>query len=336
MKVIELQSFGIEGLHSSEHPIPEPGPGQVLIKMKAASLNYRDLLMVLGKYSRKLPLPIVPISDACGEIMALGEGVSRVRKGDRVAPLFFPDWISGDPTPERTQTALGAAHGGCLQEYMVLHEKSVSKVPRHLSDEEVATLPCAALTAWRSLFVEGKIKAGDSVLIQGTGGVSIFGLQFAKMVKAEVILTSSSDEKLEKGRSLGADHLINYKVHEKWYKTVQEITGGRGVDHVIEVGGAGTLFQSLMSLRPGGHVSIIGVLAEASMDTPITAMISKQARVVGISVGNRDHFEEMCRAIEIDQLKPVVSHVLPFDQAIEALKLMEQGGHFGKICLKYS
>ncbi len=335
MKVIELQSFGIEGLKQADYPVPEPGPGQVLIKMKAASLNYRDLLMVLGKYSRKLPLPVVPISDSCGEIAAIGSGVTRVKTGDRVAPLFFPDWISGEPTPERTQTALGAAHGGCLQEYLVLHERSVSKVPGHLSDEEVATLPCAALTAWRALVVEGKIKPGDKVLIQGTGGVSIFGLQFAKLAKAEVILTSSSDEKLAKAKALGADHLINYRDHQKWYKKVQEITEGHGVDHVIEVGGAGTFFQSLMSLKTGGHVSIIGVLSESTGEIPITAMISKQAHAIGISVGNRDHFEDMCQAIAMDQLKPVISHVMPFDQAIEALRLMEKGGHFGKICLKY-
>lgn len=335
MKVIELQSFGLDGLKIVDTAIPEPGPGQVLLKMRAASLNYRDLLTVLGGYSRKYQFPLVPLSDGCGVVEAIGKGVRRVQIGDRVAPLFYQDWISGDPAPEVTQTALGAGYGGCLQEYMILHERSVSQVPEYLSDTEVATLPCAALTAWRSLAVEGKMQPGERILIQGTGGVSIFALQFAKLAQAEVILTSSSDEKLAKGKALGADHLINYKVHEKWYKKVQEITAGRGVDHVVEVGGAGTLFQSLMSIKPGGHVSIVGVLSQDANEAPIFAMISKQARVQGVSVGNRDHFEGMCRAIDLGKLKPVISHVLPFEECVDALKLMQAGGHFGKICLQY-
>ena len=335
MKVFELQSFGLDGLKRVDNPIPQPGRNEVLLKMKAASLNYRDLLTVLGDYSRKYSFPLVPLSDGCGVVEAVGADVSRVQTGDRVAPLFYQDWLSGTPTPELTQTALGAEHGGCLQEYLVLKEHSVSKVPAYLSDVEVATLPCAALTAWRSLAVEGKMQPGERILIQGTGGVSIFGLQFAKLANTEVILTSSSDEKLAKGQALGADHLINYKKHEKWYKQVQAITAGQGVDHVVEVGGAGTLFQSLMSIKPGGHISIVGVLSQDASAAPIFAMISKQARVQGVNVGNRDHFESMCRALERSQLKPVISHVLPFEDCVEAFELMQSGTHFGKICLQY-
>lgn len=335
MKVFELQSFGLDGLKLADRPIPTPGPNEVLLKMKAASLNYRDLLTVLGGYSKKYSFPLVPLSDGCGVVEDVGAGVSRVKTGDRVAPLFYQDWLSGTPTPEVTQRTLGADYGGCLQEYMVLKEHSVAKVPAYLSDVEVASLPCAALTAWRSLAVEGKMQPGERVLIQGTGGVSIFGLQFAKLANTEVILTSSSDEKLAKGQALGADHTINYKTHEKWYKQVQAITEGQGVDHVVEVGGAGTLFQSLMSLKPGGHISIVGVLAQDANEAPIFAMISKQARVQGVSVGNRDHFESMCRALERSELQPVISHVLAFEEGVAAFELMQSGGHFGKICLQY-
>jgi NADPH:quinone reductase-like Zn-dependent oxidoreductase len=329
MRAIELQNRnGIDNLVLAERPVPTPGPGQVLVRMTAASLNYRDYATVtLGQ----VPLPLVPCSDGCGHVEAIGAGVRRVRVGDRVAPLFFQGWLSGAPTPELLGTALGGPIDGTLQEYMVLSEQGVARVPEHLTDREVATLPCAGLTAWRALVVEGHLKAGDTVLVQGTGGVSIFALQFAKAHGAEVIVTSSSDAKLERAKRLGADHLINYATTPEWSKPVHELTGGRGVDHVIEVGGANTLAESLRSVRLGGHVSLIGVLSGYAQELSIPEMFRTNARIQGVTVGNRDHFEDMCRAIAVNRIHPVVDRGFALAEARDAFRLMEAGGHFGKI-----
>jgi NADPH:quinone reductase-like Zn-dependent oxidoreductase len=329
MRAIELQNRnGIDNLVLAERPVPTPGPGQVLVRMTAASLNYRDYATVtLGQ----VHLPLVPCSDGCGHVEAIGAGVRRVRVGDRVAPLFFQGWLSGAPTPELLGTALGGPIDGTLQEYMVLSEQGVARVPEHLTDREVATLPCAGLTAWRALVVEGHLKAGDTVLVQGTGGVSIFALQFAKAHGAEVIVTSSSDAKLERAKRLGADHLINYATTPEWSKPVHELTGGRGVDHVIEVGGANTLAESLRSVRLGGHVSLIGVLSGYAQELSIPEMFRTNARIQGVTVGNRDHFEDMCRAIAVNRIHPVVDRGFALPEARDAFRLMEAGGHFGKI-----
>jgi len=329
MRAIELQNRnGIDNLVLAERPMPAPGPGQVLVRMTAASLNYRDYATVtLGQ----VPLPLVPCSDGCGRVEAIGAGVRRVRVGDRVAPLFFQGWLSGAPTPELLGTALGGPIDGTLQEYMVLSEQGVARVPEHLTDREVATLPCAGLTAWRALVVEGDLKAGDTVLVQGTGGVSIFALQFAKAHGAEVIVTSSSDAKLERAKRLGADHLINYATNPAWSKPVHELTGGRGVDHVIEVGGANTLAESLRSVRLGGHISLIGVLSGYVQELSIPEMFRTNARIQGVTVGNRDHFEDMCRAIAVNRIHPVVDRGFALAEARDAFRLMEAGGHFGKI-----
>jgi NADPH:quinone reductase-like Zn-dependent oxidoreductase len=331
MRAIELQNAtGIENLTLVNRPVIQPGPGQVLVRMAAASLNYRDLATVtVGQ----MPLPLVPCSDGCGRIEAVGPGVQRVAPGDRVAPLFFQGWLSGAPRPELLGTALGGPIDGTLQEFMLLSEQGVARVPEHLSDREVATLPCAGLTAWRALVVEGHLKAGDTVLVQGTGGVSIFALQFAKAHGARVIATSSSDEKLERARALGADHLINYARTPEWSRPVLEITGGRGVDHVIEVGGANTLAESLKSVRLGGHICLIGVLSGYTQELSIPEMFRSNARIQGVTVGNRDHFDDMCRAIAANGIHPVVDRAFPLEESQAAFRLMAAGGHFGKIVI---
>jgi NADPH:quinone reductase-like Zn-dependent oxidoreductase len=333
MKVIEIPQYGIDNLRVAERPDVQPGPGQVLLRMKAATLNYRDLLTVNGGYGGSYKLPLVPLSDGCGEVIGVGSGVTRVKVGDRVATLFFQNWIGGEPSREGLMSALGGSLDGIWRDTCVLSEQGVSKVPSHLSDAEVAALPCAALTAWRALVVEGGIKAGETVVVQGTGGVSIFALQFAKACGAEVIVTSSSDEKLARAKALGADHLVNYKKTAAWSGVVREITGGRGADHVVEVGGAGTFGQSLASIRVGGHISIIGVLAGASNDLMIPFVIGTNAKIKGISVGARQHFEDMCRAIALHKIKPVIDKTFGFAQAKEALGHMAGQGHFGKIAI---
>ncbi len=333
MKVVEIPQYGIDNLRVAERPTSEPGAGQVLVKMKAASLNYRDLATVLGGFGSLYKLPLVPLSDACGEVAAVGPGVTRVKVGDRVATLFFQKWLAGELTPEGQASALGGSLDGMWRDHALLSEQGVSKAPTHLSDAEVATLPCAGLTAWRALVVEGGVKPGETVVVQGTGGVSIFALQFAKAAGAEVIVTSSSDEKLARARGLGADHLVNYKKTLEWSKAVREITGGRGADHVVEVGGAGTLEQSLQSIRIGGHVSIIGVLAGPVKDLQIRWIMGPNAKVKGITVGSREHFETMCRAIALHGIKPVIDKTFAFGAAKEAFNHMAGQSHFGKITI---
>lgn len=326
--------YGLDNLRPIELPDPgPPGPDQVLIRMAAASLNFRDLLIVQNLYGGNFPLPLVPLSDGCGVIEAVGEGVTRVKPGDRVCPSFFPDWIAGRPTIERRLNARGGPLPGCAQAFMTMSAEAVSKVPRHLTDAEAASLPCAALTAWRTLMVEGKLAPGERVLLEGTGGVSVFALQFAKAAGAEVIITSSSDEKLEHARSLGADHTINYRQYPEWSKKVREVTGGQGVDHVVEVGGAETTKEALKCIRPGGQIGIIGVLSGPKQTLQIGAMIATCAVMRGVSVGSRDDFEAMCRAIDLHGIRPAVDRVFPLEGVQEAFRFMEAGKHFGKICI---
>jgi NADPH:quinone reductase-like Zn-dependent oxidoreductase len=335
MRAMAIQdAFGIENLKPLERDVPKPGPGQVVLKMKAASLNYRDLATVLGFGGSTKALPLVPLSDGCGEVIEAGEGVTRFKAGDRVAPSFFQGWLAGGPRPEVLGvTALGAPIDGCAQEYMCLSAEGMSKAPANLNDEEVACLPCAALTAWRALVVEGNMKAGDTVLVQGTGGVSIFALQFAKAAGARVIVTSSSDEKLERAKKLGADDFINYKATPDWAKEARRLTGGRGVDHVVEVGGADTFPQSIMAARVGGHVGVIGLLSGMSKDVNVAAIFSQNLKISGVTVGSRAHFEEMSRAIEQNDIHPVIDKRFPLADAQEAFRLMQGASHFGKIVL---
>ncbi len=324
--------FDIANLKLVDVPAPRPAAGQVLIKMKTWSLNYRDLLVVRGIYAPKLKFPFQMISDGVGEVIAVGAGVTRVNIGDRVSGAFMQAWIDGPPSDGKNHSALGGDIAGLAAEFVVLDAEGCVHVPAHLTDEEAATLPCAALTAWNALVTTGHLKAGDTVLTQGTGGVSLFALQFAKMHGARVISTSSSDEKLERMRALGASDTINYKSTANWSKRVLELTGGVGVDHIVEVGGAGTLGQSVACVRTGGRISLIGVLTGGEFN-PIPILM-KSIALQGIFVGSRTMFDEMNRAISLHQMRPVVDRVFPFSEFPQALRHMESGAHFGKIVLK--
>ena len=334
MKSYEIQAFGFESLQLVDQPEPKPGPGQVLLKMRAWSLNYRDLMVLKGQYNPKLKMPAVPLSDGVGEVVQIGQGVARVKVGDRVAAAFMPKWISGEIHEAAARSALGGGGpAGMLAEYVAISEEGVVTVPEHLSDEQGAALPCAAVTAWHALVPEGHVKSGDSVLVLGTGGVSIFALQFARLHGARVIVTSSSDEKLAKARELGAAEGINYKTTPAWDKRVLELTGGAGVNFVVEVGGAGTLGQSMKAVKPGGQISLIGVLSGGGQVNPMPILM-KNIRVQGIFVGTREMFEAMNRAITLHQLQPVVDRVFPFAEAVEAYRYMESAAHFGKIAIR--
>ncbi|MGB7290801.1 MAG: NAD(P)-dependent alcohol dehydrogenase [Thermodesulfobacteriota bacterium] len=334
MKSFEIkQPSGIDSLTLAERPDPKPGYGHALVKIKAASLNFRDLLVVKGAYSRNLPPGLVPCSDGAGEVVEIGEGVTRVKPGDRVAGIFMQTWISGELDENKAKSALGGAIDGVLAEYVLFHEDGLVRVPEHLSYEEAATLPCAAVTAWNGLITSGGLKPGDTVLVLGTGGVSIFALQFAKISGARVIATSSSDEKLERVKQLGVSDVINYRSVPDWEKKVLEITGRRGVDHVVEVGGAGTLPKSLRAVRIGGHISLIGVLTGAGEANPLPAVM-KNIRIQGIYVGSREMFEAMSSAITLNQLHPVIDRVFSFEESKEAFGYMESGAHFGKVVIR--
>ena len=334
MKAFLLKNgFGIENLAIDDVAEPSLGASQVLIKMRAWSLNYRDLMVVRGTYAPKLRLPFQTLSDGVGEVMAVGSGVTRVKPGDRVAGAFMQMWIEGEPSEQKAKSALGAAVPGLAAEYVVLHADGVVLVPKHLSDEEAATLPCAAGAAWNALVCSGNLNPGDTVLVQGTGGVSLFALQFAKMLGARVIVTSSSDTKLVRARDLGASQGINYKGTPAWGERVVELTDGFGVDHVVEVGGAGTLAQSLKAVRMGGRVSLIGVLTGAGEADPMPILM-KNVTVQGIFVGSRSMFGDMNRAIVLNKMRPIVDRVFPFRDYPHALRHMESGAHFGKIVLR--
>jgi NADPH:quinone reductase-like Zn-dependent oxidoreductase len=336
MRAIEIQNkFGLESLTLVERPDPTAGPFQALLKLRAASLNYRDLLTVEGKYNPKLPLPLIPLSDGVGEVVAIGDCVTRVKVGDRVAANFSQKWLGGEPARAKLGASLGGPLDGMLSEFRALHEDGLVQVPAHLTDEEAATLPCAAVTAWNSLINLGGLRAGETVLAQGTGGVSIFALQFAKLSGARVIITSSSDEKLERAKSLGADFGINYSTTPDWDKRAKEITGGLGVDHIIEVGGAGTFPKSLRSIKIGGHIGLIGNLSGNATEVNLVQILMQNVRIQGVLVGSRDTFEAMNRAISLHQLHPVIDRVFSFDEARQAFEYMASGSHFGKICIKF-
>ncbi len=336
MKVFELRAFGLDALTLTARPEPKPGSGQVLLQMRAFSLNYRDLMVVKGTYNPKQRLPLVPLSDGIGKVVAVGAGVSRVKIGERVAGIFMQNWLSGEISEDKARSSLGAQAEGVLAEYVVLHEDGVVGVPEHLTDEEEATLPCAGVTAWHALITEGAVKPGDTVLVLGTGGVSLFGLQFSRLAGARVIATSSSNAKLERVKQLGASDGINYKENPEWDKVVRTLTGGLGVDHVVEVGGAGTLPQSLRAVRIGGRIGLIGVLTGGGGQVNPLPILMKNVRVQGIYVGSREMFEAMNRAITVHKLRPVVDRVFAFEEIREALRYMESGGHFGKIGIRLS
>lgn len=331
MKAWRIPSFGIDRLELADLPEPQPKRGEVLVKVHAVSLNFRDLMVTVGKYNPKMHLPRIPCSDGAGEVVAVGEGVTRVRPGDRVAGIFMQNWIDGSPDAEKTRGALGGDIDGMIAEFVALHEDGVVRIPEYLSCEEAATLPCAGVTAWNAVVHAGAVKPGDTVVIQGTGGVSIFALQFAKLSGARVLGISSSDEKLERAEALGLDAGLNYREHPEWHQWVMEQTGGRGADLVVEVGGAGTFSRSLRAVRIGGAVAQIGVLTQSSEGIEIPLLLHKQVHLRGIYVGSRSHFEEMHRAMSQNAMKPIVDEVFTFEKFPEALRRMEAGSHFGKL-----
>lgn len=337
MKVYEIQGeFGLEQLKVAERPVPIPGSGEVRIKMRAASLNARDLGVVNGFYNSNLNKSLIPVSDGVGEIVALGEHTSRFKIGDRVSGIFTQSWISGEPTQDNWVSSLGSPLDGLLAEFVVLPEEGLVRVPDLLTDEEAATLPCAAVTAWHAIVEEGKVKAGETVVVQGTGGVSLFALQFAKLHGARVIVTSSRDEKLKRAKELGADFGINYSTTPEWDKAVLEQTGGRGADHIVDLGGSATLNKSIKALRVGGQISLVGGLSGFQVEGfEIIPAILRKARLQAINVGSRDMFETMNRAIEQNGLRPVIDSVFPFERSIEALHYLAKGSTFGKICIKF-
>lgn len=335
MRVYEVQkgATSLDGLRLSERPDPKPGWHQVLIRVHATSLNYRDQMVVTGNYfGGPVQRDLIPLSDGAGEVTAVGEGVTRFKVGDRVCGTFFQGWISGPPV--QRHPALGSPLDGTLAEYIVLHEDGVVAIPQNLSFEEAATLPCAGLTAWNALMVSGKpVKPGETVLCLGTGGVSMAGLLFAKAAGARLIVTSSSDDKIQRACGIGASDGVNYKKFPDWEKEVLRITGGRGADHILENGGAGSLNRSFESTAFGGKVALIGFLAGRQGDINPAILMMKAGTMVGIGVGSRAMFEDMNRAIEVNEIKPVVDKVFPFHKAADAFRCQAAGDFIGKVVI---
>ncbi len=335
MKAYEIQSnTGIDALKLVDRPLPKPAAGEVLVKVHATSLNYRDLLVAEGAYGAGVKYPLIPLSDGAGEVVAIGEDVARVKIGDRVAGIFFQDWISGSLSKEKMKSDLGGGIDGMLAEYVLLHQDGLVILPDNLSYAEGATLPCAAVTAWHGLVTKGNLTEDHTVLLLGTGGVSIFALQFAKIHGARVIITSSSDEKLARARQLGADQTINYKTTPDWEKQVYQLTNRTGVDHVVEVGGAGTLPKSLQAVRIGGRVSLIGVLSGRGSEIDPMPILFKSLTVQGIYVGSRKMFEVMNHKINQHQIKPIIDKIFPFTEVKEAYHYLKSASHFGKVVIQ--
>jgi NADPH:quinone reductase-like Zn-dependent oxidoreductase len=336
MRVYQLPKggAGIDALVKVERPDPKPAYRQVMMKVKACSLNFRDLGIVRGTYRMPVRENLIPLSDGAGEVIEVGPGVTRVKVGDRVAGCFFQRWVGGDAPADVHTSALGGGIDGMLAEYAVLEEDGVVKIPAHLSLEEGATLPCAGVTVWNAMTEHAKLIAGQTVLLQGTGGVSIFGLQFARTMGTQAIITSSSDDKLVRAKALGANHGINYKTTPDWEKAALGLTGGRGVDHVVEVGGAATLARSFGAIRVGGKITMIGGLSGPATELNPGLIFARRANVQGISVGSMQMFEAMSRAIGASGIKPVIDKVFPFDEAQAAYRHMASGAHFGKIVIR--
>lgn len=338
MRVFQIEGdWGLENLKLSTREEPKPAAGEVVIAMRMASLNSRDLIVPERGYGRATgELPLIPVSDGVGEVIEIGEGVTRVALGDRVCPTYFQNWIGGDPTPARFASALGGPLDGVMADLVCLSEDGVSKVPAYLSDDEAATLPCAALTAWSAIATYGMTKAGDKILIQGTGGVALFALAFAKLHGAHVTMISSNDEKLELVRQMGADATINYFETPDWAKASRDITATKGgYDNIIELGGAATLPLSLRAVRPGGTLSMIGVLSGLNIEASLGPIVARQVRLQGVTVGHRDGFEAMLAAMEQHQVHPVTGKVFSFEDLTGAMDHLRKGGHFGKTLIRF-
>jgi NADPH:quinone reductase-like Zn-dependent oxidoreductase len=327
--LVIADAFGIENLQWQERSMPRPAAGQVLVKIRALSFNFRDIQVISG--AREIPRPLIPLSDASGEVVALGEGVRRWSVGDRVMPIFIQGWVSGPQPLEDSLPTLGGPLDGTAVEYAVWSEDDLVRPPADLNDAEAATLPCAGVSAWNALFVATRIQPGDTVLIQGTGGVSLFALQFAKCAGARAVLISSSDEKLARAAALGADFGVNYLREPAWGSRVRELAGP--VDCVVEVGGTRTLEQSLICLRNGGHISFVGSLSGTAPQFDLGELSRKGISIRGIRVGNRDSFEAMCEAISLHRIRPAIDFVSDARDAKAALLAFRDGSHFGKVCL---
>jgi NADPH:quinone reductase-like Zn-dependent oxidoreductase len=336
LKQWQIPAFGIDSLTLVEKEPVQPAPYQIQVRVHAISLNYRDLMAVQGRYNPKLAMPRVPCSDGAGEVIAVGAEVTLWKPGDRVAGIFMQNWQDGRLTASKSKTALGGDVDGMLATEVVLSEHGLVRIPEHLSYEEAATLPCAAVTAWNALFKATETQPGDTVLVQGTGGVSIFALQFAKMTGARVLGISSSDEKLERAKSLGLDEGLNYRNNPNWEKWALEHTGGEGVDLVVEVGGSGTLPRAIKAARPEGVVAQIGVLTGAAEPVNVRPILSRQIRIHGVYVGSKVDFVAMNKAISQAKLKPVIDRIFPFQDAPAAFRHLESAAHFGKIVIAVS
>jgi len=330
----KLTKTGGKDYSPMEQSLEKPHPHQVVIKMKAASLNFRDVLVCKGLYG-KVPLPLVPLSDGAGEVVEIGDRVRKFKVGDRVMATFMPAWLSGAPTADIGKSALGGFTDGVLQEYCTFAESALVHVPEYLSWEEAATLPCAAVTVWNAMFEGYKLKPGQTVLTLGTGGVSTFALQLARAAGATVIATSSSDQKIARLKEMGATHTINYKTNPNWDAAVLEVTDGKGVDLVVEVGGAGTIDRSVKAVKHGGHVALIGVLSQPDTPFNVINVLMKSVTVQGVFVGSRTMFEDLNTAMTAHKIKPVIDKVFAAKDIVQALEHMESGSHFGKIVLKF-
>jgi NADPH:quinone reductase-like Zn-dependent oxidoreductase len=331
MKICELSAWGFDNLHYRDVDTPQPGPGQVLLKFGAASINYRDYQIVTGEFAPDQPLPIITGSDGAGQIVAIGDDIEDFSPGDRVAPLFFPEWMSGEALGNERSVSSGLESPGVFREYGVYEQHQVRKVAPHLTDAEASCYPCAGLTAWNSLVTFSGITAGDTVLVLGTGGVAIMALQLAKAMGANVIITSSSDERLQRALELGADHGINYRETPYWGEVARELSNGLGVHAVIEIGGEATLPQSVKALRRGGHINIIGYLAGFGLGLTVIDLIERNASLHGLSVGNGEQFEEMMAFVGKHGIRPVIDRTYSFAQTGEALQDIAKGGNFGKL-----
>ena len=333
MKLVRLRApGGLDRLDLVEEDPPQPGPGDVMVRIRACSLNMRDDFAVQGK--TKLADRRVPLSDGAGEVIAVGGNVDVLKPGDSVVSVFYPWWLDGDMTPATRRDIPGESFDGFASEYVCMPAQAFTKAPAGYTHAEAAALTCTGVTAWRGLVVSGKVRPGDTVLVLGIGSVSLFALQFAKAAGARVIATSSDEEKLERLSHLGADAVINYKAVPDWSRKVRELTDGRGVDHVIEVGGPATLAQSIAACRTGGHIALIGVLTGFAADVSIPAIFSNQIRISGISIGSRADQEDMIRAIEVNGIKPVIDRRFPLRDIAAAFTHYAARKHFGKVCLE--
>jgi NADPH:quinone reductase-like Zn-dependent oxidoreductase len=334
VKVWQLTGdFGRDHLQLVDRPEPVPGPGEVRLRVGAFSLNHRDNGIIRGEYNPKLQLPRVLVSDGVGEVTGVGEGVERVRPGERVMPMATRHWVAGAPERRALRSTRGADLDGMAAEQVLVAEEDCVHVPAHLTDEEAAALPCAALTAWSAMVTQGGLTAGQTVLVQGSGGVSVFALQIARMLGARVLATSSKNAKLERLHSMGASDVINYDSDPAWGETAKRLSGG-GVDLVVDVGGASTLPQSFRAVRPGGAISLIGVLGGGRRELDLTPLLMRNVRIQGVFLGHRQAFEALCRAVELHGMRPVIDRVFDFGELPNALDHLASGRHFGKVCLR--